>query len=160
LDSTSINHNYMLCPVSAEARIVKNNASSSLNIGKPRFDLHLTLEKVPLQLSDSQYRHLISFLKSYRKLERNCRLRHYRPYCEVIGNSRQWWDYCVSAVLLAKGYRRRKRCLTMDEALKRAKDIVLYVNAYEKHLQGEFLPNDLQKLKGMQNCVQCLEIFF
>ena len=149
MSKLAITHDYILCPVSAEARIAKNNSSNPLRTSsKARFDVHLTLEKVPLQLSDSQYRQANIVFKAFRKLQRNCRLRHYRPFVPVTGNAKAWWQYAVSAVLIIRGYKKRKRLKTWEEVIQRAKDNAAYIKAYEQHLVDELLPVEVRKIKG------------
>lgn len=132
------NHDYLLCPVSAEARIAKNNSTSSLSSSsKPRFDVQLMLDKVPLQLTDSQYRNTLRTYRSFRRLQRHCRLRHYRPFVPIRDNVPEWWAYAFRAVLTLKGYKRRRQLKTMEEVLQRARDNVAYVKAYEQHLMGD-----------------------
>ncbi|CAG7684383.1 unnamed protein product [Allacma fusca] len=148
MNKLTVTHDYILCPVSAEARIAKNNSSNPLQkSSKARFDVHLTLEKVPLQLSDSQYRQSTLVFKAFRRLERNCRLRHYRPFVPVNNNVRDWWQYAIRAVLTIRGYKRRKKLNTWEEVLERGRDNVAYVNAYEQHLLRELLSSDDRKLK-------------
>lgn len=142
-------HDYLLFPVSAEARITKNNSSNPLtSSSKPRFNVHLTLEKVPLQLSDSQYKYSFKVYKLFRKLNRNCRLRHYRPYSHAREHPVDWWIYAAQAVLSLRGFKRRNKLKTWDDVLERARDNVGYVHAYQQHLQGELLSSDGRKLKG------------
>lgn len=161
----SQSHEFLLCPVSAEARIAKNNSTSSLSsTTKPRFDVHLVLDKVPLQLTDSQYRNTLRTYKSFMRLQRHCRLRHYRPFAPVKGNVPQWWGYAIRAVLTLKGYRRRRQLKTMEEALQRAKDNVAYVKVYEQHLTSEIISAEARQIKGSnqtfdkQKCMQRLEL--
>lgn len=142
-------HIYVLSPVSAEARVTKNNSAHPLaSSNKPRFDVHLTLEKVPLQLSESQYNYTFRLYKSLRKLNRNCRLRHYRPYHGIKENAADWWVYASQAVLTLRGFKRRKKLKTWEDVLERARDNSDYVNAYQHHLTEKMLPSDVQKLKG------------
>jgi len=143
-----INHEYLLCPVSAEARIAKNNSTTSLSSSsKPRFDVHLVLDKVPLQLTDSQYRNTLRTYKSFMRLQRHCRLRHYRPFGSVKDNVADWWLYGIRAVLTLKGYKRRRQLKTVEEVLQRARDNVGYVRAYEEHLTGELISSEARQLK-------------
>lgn len=144
-------HIYVLLPVSAEARVTKNNSTHPLaSLSRPRFDVHLTLEKVPLQLSDSQYKYSFRLYKSLRKLDRNCRLRHYRPYHKAFtGNAKEWWIYATQAILSLRGFKRRKKLKTWEEMLYRARDNCDYVVAYQQHLAEEVLSSDARKLKGI-----------
>ena len=143
-------HDYLLCPVSAEARIAKNNAPHPLaTASKPRFDVQLSLDKVPLQMTDSQYRNSFRAYKSFLRLHRNCRLRHYRPFITTVKEDRlEWWKYAVRAILAVRGYKRRTVLKTWEEVLQRARDNVTYVNAYEQHLLRELVSSDLRKVKG------------
>lgn len=147
------NHTYLVCPVSAEARITKNNSTHPLTSShQPRFNVYLTLEKVPLQLTDSQYRNSLRAYKSFKRLRRNCRLRHYRPFEPIkgFGNVKLWWNYAVRALLTIRGYKQRTVLKTWEEILERCKDNVAYVKIYQQHLEGELLTSDLAKIKGKQ----------
>jgi len=139
-------HDYLLSPVSAEAKITKNNSSTST---KPRFDVSLSLEKVPLNLSDTQYQSLMREYETLRKLNRNIRLRHYRPYHGVLDSPRDWWIYAFQAILSLRGFKRRKRLATWEETLERARDNVNYVEIYGRYLSGDLLTTEDRKLKGI-----------
>jgi vacuolar protein sorting-associated protein 13D len=145
-------HDYLLCPVSAEARIAKNNASHPLSTtSQPRFDVQLSLDSVPLQMTDSQYRNSFRAYKSFLRLIRNCRLRHYRPFITTVKERPlEWWGYAVRAILAVRGYKRRKVLRTWEEVLVRAKENIAYVAAYEQHLLRELVSSEVQKIKG--NC--------
>jgi len=138
-------HSYLLSPVSADAYITRNTCST---VTEPRFNVSLTLEKVPLSLSDTQYQAMCRQFEALRKLKRNARLRHYRPLSNVVDSPREWWNYSVQAVLSLRGFKRRKKLRTWDETLERARNNVLYVKVYERFLSGDLLTSEEQKFKG------------
>jgi hypothetical protein len=149
MQTSCVDHNYLVCPVSAEARITKNNATNPLTtLLKPRFNVQILLERVPLQLTDLQYRNILLAYKAFHRLRRNCNLRQFRPYDPIKGNTKSWWKFAGRAVLTIRGYKQRKVLKSWEDVIDRGRDNVAYVKIYQQHLMGEVLPTDLTKIKG------------
>ncbi|XP_071476543.1 intermembrane lipid transfer protein VPS13D-like [Diadema antillarum] len=106
------NHEYILEPVSAEARLQRNGSPLPLRSrSKPRFVCDITLQKIPLSLSEDQYRGITLLVKEF---ERNEKARHYRKWRpETWGSDkesvRRWWNFAITSVLHGIQDRRKRR---------------------------------------------------
>eukprot|EP00057_Strongylocentrotus_purpuratus_P019333 XP_011673807.1 PREDICTED: vacuolar protein sorting-associated protein 13D-like [Strongylocentrotus purpuratus] len=106
------NHDYMVEPVSAEARLKRNGSALPLRSRTtPRYVCDLTLQKIPLSLSEDQYRGITVLMKEF---ERNGKARHYRKWRPEAWTGdkkgiRKWWQFAINSVLHGIKDRRRRR---------------------------------------------------
>eukprot|EP00057_Strongylocentrotus_purpuratus_P005557 XP_003731250.1 PREDICTED: vacuolar protein sorting-associated protein 13D [Strongylocentrotus purpuratus] len=102
----------MVEPVSAEARLKRNGSALPLRSRTtPRYVCDLTLQKIPLSLSEDQYRGITVLMKEF---ERNGKARHYRKWRPEAWTGekesiRKWWQFAINSVLHGIKDRRRRR---------------------------------------------------
>ncbi|KAG8892116.1 hypothetical protein FRC00_012604, partial [Tulasnella sp. 408] len=75
-DGRNPSHQYILRPVSGEARIIFNRRATNTI---PRFDANLMFDDLSFSLDDAQYRDAISMLDMYHFFTRQARYRRFRP---------------------------------------------------------------------------------
>ncbi|KAG9019286.1 hypothetical protein FRB90_004293 [Tulasnella sp. 427] len=75
------NHQYILRPVSGEARLIFNRRVTSTI---PRFDASVTFDDLSFNLDDAQYRDAISMLDMYHFFTRQAQYRRFRPSAEEM----------------------------------------------------------------------------
>ncbi|KAJ7382631.1 hypothetical protein OS493_033687 [Desmophyllum pertusum] len=126
-------HQYILEPTSAQAKMKRNASALPLRSRQmPRFVVDVHVEKIPLSLEETQYNMLIILMDDF---ERHFRQRHYlkwRPKCDIKNNARQWWQFSITCIM--QSIKERNMRQTWSFAVKRAHDIVEYVNIYSQHL--------------------------
>ena len=124
-------------PVSGQARLTRNCSAAPLRISDgPRLHLDVRLEEIPISLSDDQYRLLLKLAGSFKMRLRASRFRRWRPVgvaaTSVAGNERAWWRFATEAAV--SRIRRRYQRRSLQFALKRARQNVVYVRGYTQHL--------------------------
>ncbi|KAG8928477.1 hypothetical protein FRC01_005870 [Tulasnella sp. 417] len=75
-DGRNPSHQYILRPVSGEARLIFNRRVTNTI---PRFDANLTFDDLSFNLDDAQYRDAISMLDMYHFFTRQAQYRRFRP---------------------------------------------------------------------------------
>lgn len=77
-------HEYILCPVSAMAKMKRFTTPLPLrNNAVPRNTIDLTLESMAFAVSEDQYRNMVQLLQKFNKFEKSKRYRKWRPTCPV-----------------------------------------------------------------------------
>ncbi|XP_070561460.1 LOW QUALITY PROTEIN: intermembrane lipid transfer protein VPS13D-like [Ptychodera flava] len=131
-------HEYILEPVSAQAKIKRNLSALPLRSrNSPRLACDLALKKIPLALSESQYRGILAMIKESERYDRARKYRKWRPMSKPRESKQEWWRYAYSSILSGIEERNRKQCWSY--VLRRAKDNVLYVDAYSQYLTNPAL---------------------
>ncbi|KFM78293.1 Vacuolar protein sorting-associated protein 13D, partial [Stegodyphus mimosarum] len=143
----SLSHDYILAPVNAEAHLTRNCSSKPLRSRyMPRIVCDINLQKIPLSLSQIQYRQMVECVKEFEVLDIHWKYRKWRPKVPVKNNAKKWWKYAIT-VHLDPIQEQNKAC-TWSFALERAQDIVKYTKAYEEYLsKGDFLSADAKIVK-------------
>ena len=77
-------HEFLLEPVSAQAKMKRNTSALPLrSANSPRITLDIQLEKIPLALSEKQYRGMVAWMKEFTRYARRRKYRRWRPACSV-----------------------------------------------------------------------------
>ena len=77
-------HDYLLEPVSADAKLKRNGSELPLRSrNTPRFICDIKLDKIPLSLSEDQYRGLVSLAREFERADKAKPYRKWRPDCKV-----------------------------------------------------------------------------
>ncbi|XP_022802556.1 vacuolar protein sorting-associated protein 13D-like isoform X2 [Stylophora pistillata] len=143
-------HQYILEPTSAQARMKRNSSALPLRSRQmPRFVVDVHVGKIPLSLEEAQYKMLIALMDGF---ERHFRQRHYlkwRPKRPIRNNAKGWWKFAFTCIM--ESIKERNIRQTWSFAVKRASDVVKYVNLYSQHLiTGSVEPS----LKEEQNRIE------
>jgi len=77
-------HEFLLEPVSAQAKMKRNTSALPLrSTNCPRVTLDMQLEKIPLSLSENQYRGMVAWMKEFTRYEKRRKYRRWKPACSV-----------------------------------------------------------------------------
>lgn len=93
-----IRHNFIICPISADARLCMN-PRSDLDFSSPKVDLMVNLSEVAIELNRNQYISILELLGSVDMMSRNLPYRKYRPTVPAHKNAHLWWMYVITSVL-------------------------------------------------------------
>ncbi|GAB6019931.1 hypothetical protein CHUAL_001462 [Chamberlinius hualienensis] len=147
MDSERSSHDYVLEPVCAKARIERNCNFNPLKSRRtPRITCDIFLDKFLISLNEIQYGNAVSWCYEFNRFMIAQPYLKWRPLNPVIGNAGEWWKF--SARYTMEKVSRRKQTRNWDFVLKRAKDNVLYVEAYTQHLINPVTcPNELREHK-------------
>ena len=74
----------MLAPVSAQAKMKRNTTPLPLRTASnPRLHFDIKLEKIPVSLSEAQYRGLVAWMKEFSRHNKRRLYRKWRPTCKI-----------------------------------------------------------------------------
>ncbi|GFQ85231.1 vacuolar protein sorting-associated protein 13D [Trichonephila clavata] len=143
---SSTTHEYILAPVNADAHLTRNCSSKPLRSRfTPRIICDINLQKIPLSLSEVQYRQMMECVKAFEVLDVRWKHRKWRPNIPLKNNARKWWTYAI-AVHLEPLQKQNKAC-TWSFVLERAHDINSYSKVYQEYLSKPDLSPDSKALK-------------
>ena len=126
----------LIKPISGQAKLTRNCLKTPLKISDgPRLHLDIQLDKIPVTLSDTQYKSVIRVLESFSLRIQARKFQRWRPLVGVAGNAREWWAFAIDTAL--HKIRQRNKSLSRGLALLRARQNVVYVTAYAQHLSRE-----------------------
>ncbi|CAG0914453.1 unnamed protein product [Notodromas monacha] len=126
-------YDYVISPVSGEAKLKRNLSASALKSkATPRVTCDLSLEEINISLSQLQYQSIFAWLKGLVFLERNRKYCRFRPKVPVKGNAKAWWDFAVNCHL--DKCRRQRKQRTMEFLTRRVTEVIVYVTIYRRHL--------------------------
>ncbi|XP_058797313.1 intermembrane lipid transfer protein Vps13D isoform X2 [Phymastichus coffea] len=146
-ESKKQSKSYILLPVSAKAHVKRDRSERPLRSAhKPRIVVDLSLDKVPLSLTDVQYEQIVLCIKGLDEIDRQRRQRRCRPTASVKETPKEWWRYAARCYIGRKTLTPKK---TWDDILQRGKNNTTYVDVCAKLLMNptSSLPSDLKKLK-------------
>ncbi|XP_014236722.1 vacuolar protein sorting-associated protein 13D isoform X1 [Trichogramma pretiosum] len=139
--------NYILSPVSAKAHVKRDRTERPLRSAhKPRIVVDLSLDQVPLSITDVQYEQIVQCIKGLEEIDRQRRQRRCRPIASIKETPKEWWRYAARCYVGPKSLQPKK---SWGDILELGKKNVLYVEACAKLLLNptSSLPPDLKKLK-------------
>ncbi|XP_012219117.1 intermembrane lipid transfer protein Vps13D isoform X2 [Linepithema humile] len=137
----------ILSPVNARAHIKRDRTERPLrSINKPRIVVDLLLDEVPLSITDIQYEEMVKCIKELDRIDRRKQQWRCRPVVPIKEGYREWWRYAARCHL---GRDTLKPKPSWGDVLVRAKENVLYVQAYAKLLgtPTSILPQETKTLK-------------
>jgi len=71
-------------PVGAQARMSRNRSALPLrSVEKPRLNIDIMLDALPIRLSDTQFHGLATMVSELERHNRRKRFHHLRPHCKV-----------------------------------------------------------------------------
>nr|XP_054769178.1 intermembrane lipid transfer protein VPS13D-like [Lytechinus pictus] len=140
-------HDYIIEPVSAEARLQRNGSALPLRSRTtPRFVCDLTLQKIPLSLSENQYRGITVIMKEF---ERNEKARHYRKWRpeawpDEKEGMRSRWQFAIDSILHSIKDRSKRRSPKFIS--ERIGLIRQYMSVYTNFLEEKVDPASFKKV--------------
>lgn len=127
--SGSFRREFILSPVHSHAHVKRNRSEKPLRSKtNPRIVCDLTLDQVPLSLSDRQYQLMVGCKHGLVNLARRHGHLRSRPKAAVSADPRAWWTYAINRVV--------KPPPTWSSTLARAKENISYVAVYSKLLSN------------------------
>lgn len=140
-------HEFVLAPVNAEAHLTRNCSVKPLRSRfSPRIICDIHLQKIPLSLSEEQYRQMMGCVKQFEILDIRWKHRKWRPKVSIKENPRAWWVYVISVHL--DPIHKKKISTTLSYALERARDIVTYTKVYQEYINKlDLLSDELKASK-------------
>ncbi len=77
-------HQYILEPVSAQAKVHRNTSALPLrDPNAPRIQVDMTMDKIALTLGQTQYRTLVAWIKEFSRHDKTRKYRRWRPQMSV-----------------------------------------------------------------------------
>lgn len=126
-------HEFLLAPVNGYAHLKRNCSAKPLrSLNQPRVACDVQLDKVNVELRDTQYHQLVHCCRSLELLSRGLQFRRFRSDSEPGSQALRRWRFVKSWV--QHHVQKRLRGRNWPYALQRAKDIVLYVRSFKDHL--------------------------
>ncbi|ELT97897.1 hypothetical protein CAPTEDRAFT_149660 [Capitella teleta] len=134
-DLLSQEHEYIIQPVSVQAKMKRNTSALPLRSPNlPRIALDVEIESIPLALSQTQYRCMIEWVKEWKNFELKRKFLKWRPDKSVKERCvLEWWKFAINS--LQHGIQESKRRATKEYMVQRARDLVGYVDAYSDYLR-------------------------
>ncbi|XP_076824042.1 intermembrane lipid transfer protein VPS13D-like isoform X2 [Clavelina lepadiformis] len=130
-------HEYMLCPVSGEARFTQ--ACSQLPLRSrncPRFTLDVELPSIPLQINKLQYNQVVALATEIARWD-NRMTKAGKPTIPVKENPAVWWKWAMNTHI--ERVKRKQQRQTLKFVLKRAKLLTTYVKTYHRYLNERYV---------------------
>ncbi|XP_038078266.1 vacuolar protein sorting-associated protein 13D-like isoform X2 [Patiria miniata] len=134
-------HDYLIQPVSAEAKLRRNGSPLPLRSrSTPRFICDVNLQKIPLSLSEEQYHGVIALAREFERSGRARMYRKFRPKVPIQAHAREWWDFAVTSTL--HGIRERNKRKSPGFISERIQSNTRYIKAYTLVLEGATLDKE------------------
>lgn len=145
-------HNFIINPVSAQARLKRDRSEIPLRTrSRPRLVCDLILNEVSLCISDWQYNQLVECFKGLDDIAKYRRFRLLRPKHPVNQGVKNWWLYAVRchSFLLS----------TKENSLKNFKEDRRYVELYTKIIinPNETMSSEDKLFKDFIEKIRCYE---
>jgi vacuolar protein sorting-associated protein 13D len=136
---------HLVKPFSAQGLMTRNCSSEPLKISSgPRINMDIKLDEILVSLDQGQFASFISLSKAFKLRFKSQHYRHIRPKVPLQNNARIWWGFAIECVLI--DIRKKRKSLSLDFALTRAKQCVAYVSAYTDHLTQGALDQERQDI--------------
>eukprot|EP00761_Pharyngomonas_kirbyi_P006243 gb/GECH01006249.1/.p1 GENE.gb/GECH01006249.1/~~gb/GECH01006249.1/.p1 ORF type:complete len:2936 (+),score=680.48 gb/GECH01006249.1/:1-8808(+) len=127
-DSSSLN--YIIEPISGQAKLQMQPTGSELNLKRPKFDVNVEFNQWSANLDDQQYRNLLSTVAYVSNYEQFEKFRKYRPQFRPSRDPRGWWRYACNSVL--DSVKQRKKKLSITGLVERRKKKLRYIELYKR----------------------------
>lgn len=104
------NYDFILGPINSEARLKMNPdpESNEIPFSIPKIILNLTMEKLGVGLTKSQYQDIMQLIEQFGRMTRAYPYRKFRPHgITYKGHAKEWWHFSFRCVLETE-IRRRK----------------------------------------------------
>ncbi|XP_033641822.1 vacuolar protein sorting-associated protein 13D-like isoform X2 [Asterias rubens] len=133
--TTTKQHDYLVEPVSAEAKLRRNGSPLPLRSrSTPRFICDVNLQKIPLSLSEEQYHGTIALAREFERSGRARLCRRWKPAVPVQGHCSEWWNFAITSTL--HGIRERNKRRSPQFISQRIQKNQRYIGAYTTILEG------------------------
>lgn len=151
-------YDFILGPITSEARLKMNPdpESNDIPFSIPKILLNLTMEKLALGLTKSQYQDTMQLIEQFGRMSRAYPYRKYRPHgIAYKGHCKEWWHFAFRCVL-ETDIRRRKINWSWENMKETRYLCKLYEDVYTQKLTAK-KPSQ-QLLDQVEDCEKKLNI--
>ncbi|KAF3782527.1 Vacuolar sorting-associated protein 13C [Nymphaea thermarum] len=133
-DSHINGHNYILQPVSGNAKYAKKRVDESRSLDQPLQRATVYLDNVVLCLSKDEYRDILKMADNFSAFNKRLKYAHYRPDVGIKTNPRVWWKYAFRVTI--DQCKKASGRLSWDQVLRYTKLLKRYVSLYASLLRS------------------------
>ncbi|XP_031502249.1 uncharacterized protein LOC116265643 [Nymphaea colorata] len=127
-------HNYILQPVSGNAKYAKKRVDESGSLDQPLQRATVYLDNVVLCLSKDEYRDILKMADNFSAFNKRLKYAHYRPDVGIKTNPRVWWKYAFRVTI--DQCKKASGRLSWDQVLRYTKLLKRYVSLYASLLRS------------------------
>nr|XP_009413254.1 PREDICTED: uncharacterized protein LOC103994598 isoform X1 [Musa acuminata subsp. malaccensis] len=128
-------HNYMLEPVTGNAKYTKLRLDESRSTGQALQKAVVNLDSVTLSLSKDGYRDILKMAENFAAFNQRLRYAHYRPSVSVKSDPISWWKYAYKVV--TDETKKASGKFSWEHVLKYAKLRKRYISLYASLLKSD-----------------------
>ncbi|XP_042394059.1 uncharacterized protein LOC121984930 isoform X2 [Zingiber officinale] len=132
-------HNYILEPVTGNAKYSKLQLDDSRSTGQALQNAIINLDNVTLSLSKDGYRDIVKMADNFASFNQRLRYAHYRPSVSIKSNPATWWKYAYKVV--TDETKKASGKFSWEHVLKCARLRKTYISLYASLLKSD--PNHL-----------------
>ena len=145
--STSPGHQFILRPVSGQAKIDLDKSGDPYN---PKFKTNLLFEEIGLVLDDDQYRDSLMMVDLFHYFIRHQEYKKYQPKGVTVKEDPLAWFRFAGNAVLGKIQERNRRW-TWDYMRQRRDDRLRYIEIFKKKKQGHQLsPEEIDDMNDLE----------
>jgi len=151
-------YDFILGPITSEAKLKMNPdpESNAIPFSIPKIILGLTMEKLGIGLTKSQYQDLMQLLEQFGRMSRAYPYRKYRPHgITYRGHYKEWWHFAFRCIL-ETDIQRRKKNWSWENMKETRRLCKLYAEVYKAKLTTK-KPTQLL-LDQVEDCEKQLNI--
>ncbi|XP_047340944.1 uncharacterized protein LOC124944671 [Impatiens glandulifera] len=149
------NHNYLLQPVTGNAKYTKLRKNESTNIGQPLQKVSVNLDDVTFCLSKSGYRDLLRLADNFAAFNQRFKYAHFRPLVRVKEDPQSWWRYAYRVV--SDELKKASGKLSWEHVLKYARLRKRYISLYASLLKSDLCRTTIDDNKEIEELDRILD---
>ncbi|KAF5191674.1 Vacuolar protein sorting-associated protein like, partial [Thalictrum thalictroides] len=134
-DTVISNHNYILQPVSGNAKYSKLRADESKTSSQPLQKAAVNLDDVTLCLSKDGYRDILKLADNFSSFNQRLKYAHLRPWVPVKSHPSLWWKYAFRAV--SDQIKKASGKMSWEQVLKYVRLRKRYISLYASLLKSD-----------------------
>ncbi|KAE8055526.1 hypothetical protein FH972_012359 [Carpinus fangiana] len=134
-DSLMKKHNYILQPVSGNAKYTKVRQNEFADSTQPLQKAAVNLDDVTLCLSKNGYRDILKLADNFAAFNQRLKYAHYRPNVPVKSDPRSWWKYAIKAI--SDQMKKASGKLSWEQVLRSARLQKRYISMYASLLKSD-----------------------
>ncbi|CAN6486850.1 unnamed protein product [Victoria cruziana] len=127
-------HNYILQPVSGNAKYAKKRVDEFTSFEQPLQRATVNLDDVVLCLSKDQYRDTLKMADNFSAFNKRLKYAHYRPDVGIKTNPRMWWKYAFRVTI--DQCKKASGRLSWEQVLRYTKLLKQYISIYASLLRS------------------------
>ncbi|KAE8731960.1 Pleckstrin (PH) domain-containing protein isoform 2 [Hibiscus syriacus] len=128
-------HNYILQPVTGDAKYLKLRQNESSNSDQPLQKAVVSLDNVTLCLTKDGYRDILKVADNFTAFNQRLKYAHYHPRFSLKSNPRSWWKYAYKAV--SDHMKKASGKILWEQVLRYARLRKKYVSLYASLLKSD-----------------------